>query len=81
MPSYDYRCRQCGTTFEVRRSMTVIDTTATCPDGHADTVKLLSTVAIGGLTTVGARSAGTAPGARASTAPAAGGCCGGDCCG
>jgi putative FmdB family regulatory protein len=72
MPSYDYRCRECGTTFEVRRSITATDTAATCPDGHADTVKLLSTVAIGGLVGVGARDAsGAAPG----------GCCGGGCCG
>jgi hypothetical protein len=42
---------------------------ATCPHGHGDTVKLLSTVAL----------AGTA--SSASSAPAAGGgCCGGGCC-
>ena len=74
MPSYDYRCRQCGTTFEVRRSIAATDTTTTCPDGHADTVKLLSTVAIGGLAPVGARAAAPAP-------SAGGGCCGGGCCG
>ena len=44
---------------------------ATCPDGHDDTVKLLSLVAIGGR-------------AAAAQAPAAppmtgGGCCGGAC--
>jgi hypothetical protein len=42
---------------------------ATCPQGHEDTVKLLSTVAVGG---------------RASATPspsygAGGGCCGGAC--
>jgi len=41
---------------------------AACPQGHDDTVKLLSTVAVGG---------------RASSAPASGGggggCCGGAC--
>jgi putative FmdB family regulatory protein len=73
MPSYDYRCRQCGTTFEVRRSIAATDTTTTCPDGHADTVKLLSTVAIGGLAPVGARAAAPAP-------STGGGCCGGGCC-
>jgi len=73
MPSYDYRCRQCGTTFEVRRSIAATDTTAACPHGHTDTVKLLSTVSIGGRATVGARSGGPAP--------SAGGCCGGGCCG
>lgn len=44
---------------------------AVCPAGHEDTVKLLSTVAVGGT-------AGTsAPAPRA----AGGGCCGGGCCG
>jgi hypothetical protein len=41
---------------------------ATCPQGHDDTVKLLSTVAVGGR----AGSAGQ-PGAGG------GGCCGGSC--
>ncbi len=39
---------------------------ATCPAGHADTVKLLSTVAVGGR-------------AAQSGGPAGGGCCGGAC--
>ena len=38
----------------------------TCPGGHDDTVKLLSTVAVGG---------------RASAGPASGGGGGGGCCG
>ena len=71
MPSYDYRCRQCGATFEVRRSIAATDTTAACPGGHMDTVKLLSTVSLGGRSAVGA----------AAPAPSAGGCCGGGCCG
>jgi len=72
MPRYDYRCRECGSTFEVRRSIAATDTAASCPDGHTDTVKLLSTVAIGGLVAAGVRE-----GAKS----AAGGCCGGGCCG
>lgn len=39
---------------------------ATCPAGHDDTVKLLSTVAMTG---------------GASAPPPGGGCCGGGCCG
>ena len=39
---------------------------ATCPQGHDDTVKLLSTVAVGGLASGAAPSSG-------------GGCCGGAC--
>jgi hypothetical protein len=42
---------------------------ASCPQGHDDTVKLLSTVAIGGL------SSGAAPAAGGG----GGGCCGGGC--
>jgi hypothetical protein len=46
---------------------------ARCPCGHADTVKLLNAVALGG------RAGGGAP---MPAAPAGGGgCCGGGCCG
>ena len=69
MPRYDFRCRACGDTFEVRRPMAESDAPATCPQGHADTIKLLPLVAVGGRA-----GAGPAPG------PAAGGgCCGGAC--
>ncbi|MBE1586356.1 zinc ribbon domain-containing protein [Nonomuraea angiospora] len=68
MPRYDFRCRACGSTFEVSRPMSASDDPATCPDGHADTVKLLSTVSMTG--------AAAAP--RASGG--GGGCCGGGCC-
>jgi putative FmdB family regulatory protein len=78
MPRYDVRCRTCGSTFEVTRSMTSLDEPAPCPDGHLDTVRLLRTVAVTGV----------ASGARAKVAPGVGssgsagsGCCGGGCCG
>ncbi len=48
---------------------------ATCPSGHEDTVKLLTTFA-----TVG-RSGGAPAATPAPAAPAGGGCCGGGCCG
>ncbi|MBB5773288.1 zinc ribbon domain-containing protein [Nonomuraea jabiensis] len=66
MPRYDFRCRACGSTFEVSRPMSASDDPATCPDGHDDTVKLLSTVSM----------TGGAAAPRAS----GGGCCGGGCC-
>ncbi|QTD98295.1 FmdB family zinc ribbon protein [Streptomyces cyanogenus] len=73
MPRYEYRCRTCGDTFELNRPMAESAAPASCPAGHDDTVKLLSTVAMGGV------SRGSAP------APApqggGGGCCGGGCCG
>lgn len=73
VPRYEYRCRSCGDTFEQTRPMSESAAPATCPQGHDDTVKLLSAVAVGG---------------RASSAPspsygggggAGGGCCGGAC--
>jgi putative FmdB family regulatory protein len=74
MPSYDYRCRQCGDTFEIKRSITATAEPVSCPQGHGDTVKLLSTVSVA----VGAKGGG----ARAAGGPSAGGgCCGGGCCG
>lgn len=71
MPLYDFRCRTCGATFEVRRSMADAGAPASCPAGHADTVKLMPLVAVGGRTD-------RAP--VPSDAPdAGGGCCGGAC--
>ncbi len=68
MPRYEFRCRECGSTFEVDRPMARSSEPADCPAGHDDTVKLLSTVGIGGRAAAPASSAG-------------GGCCGGGCCG
>ncbi|HEX6075363.1 MAG TPA: zinc ribbon domain-containing protein [Micromonosporaceae bacterium] len=68
MPTYAYRCRDCSETFEVRRVMSESNDPASCPHGHEDTVKLLSTVAL----------AGSASPGRA--AAPSGGCCGGGCC-
>ncbi|MGQ4409350.1 zinc ribbon domain-containing protein, partial [[Kitasatospora] papulosa] len=48
MPRYEYRCRPCGETFELSRPMAESSAPASCPAGHEDTVKLLSTVAVGG---------------------------------
>ena len=73
MPRYEYRCRACGDTFEVSRPMSAAGQAAQCPQGHSDTVKLLSTVA---LTGGGSRSA-PAPAPR--SGGGGGGCCGGAC--
>ncbi|MEU7180978.1 FmdB family zinc ribbon protein [Streptomyces celluloflavus] len=69
MPRYEYRCRPCGSTFELNRPMAESSAPAVCPDGHEDTVKLLSTVAVGGSASAPAPSGG------------GGSCCGGGCCG
>jgi putative FmdB family regulatory protein len=69
MPRYEYRCRACGDTFEVNRPMAEASEAALCPQGHDDTVKLLSTVAVtGGRSSSGASAGG-----------GGGGCCGGAC--
>jgi putative FmdB family regulatory protein len=73
MPTYAYRCRQCTGTFELNRPMSESSAPATCPDGHEDTVKLLTTVALTG--------AGAGRNAASAPAAAGGGCCGGGCCG
>jgi putative FmdB family regulatory protein len=70
MPRYDYRCRSCGSTFELSRPMAASSDPAVCPEGHTDTVKLLSTVAVTG--------GASAPVQRPSNG--GGGCCGGGCC-
>ena len=72
MPRYEYRCKACGFTFEMRRPMSQSDAPAPCPHGHDDTVKLLSTVSV--ATSASGPSQGSA-------APSGGGCCGGGCCG
>jgi putative FmdB family regulatory protein len=72
MPRYEYRCRACGDTFEVSRPMSESGVPARCPDGHDDTVKLLSTVAVGGRAAASGSAGGPAP-------TGGGGCCGGAC--
>lgn len=69
VPRYEFRCRECSATFEVNRPMSASREPASCPAGHDDTVKLLSTIALSGAS---GRSAAPVP---------AGGCCGGGCCG
>ncbi|GGP46374.1 FmdB family zinc ribbon protein [Saccharothrix coeruleofusca] len=68
MPTYEFRCRACGSTFDVQRPMSESTAPATCPHGHDDTVKLLSMVGLGGKATAPSGGGG-------------GGCCGGGCCG
>ncbi|WP_123977473.1 zinc ribbon domain-containing protein [Streptomyces sp. Ag109_O5-1] len=72
MPRYEYRCRPCGDTFELSRPMAESSAPAACPQGHEDTVKLLSTVAVAGKSSAPTPSSGGGGG---------GGCCGGGCCG
>lgn len=73
MPRYEYRCRACGDTFELTRPMSQSADPCACPQGHDDTVKLLSTVAVGG------RAAASGPMTGGPARASGGGCCGGGC--
>ncbi|MCB1000695.1 MAG: zinc ribbon domain-containing protein [Ilumatobacteraceae bacterium] len=71
MPLYEYRCRTCDQSFELRRPMNDSNAPAPCPDGHVDSVRLLSVFA-----NVGGTSGGVAPSAGPATS---GGVCGSSC--
>jgi putative FmdB family regulatory protein len=67
MPTYAYRCRECEDQFELSRPMSESSAPTPCPVGHDDTVKLLTTISLGGRAGAGAPVGG------------GGGCCGGAC--
>jgi putative FmdB family regulatory protein len=66
MPRYEYRCRTCDERFELQRSMSESAAPASCPEGHPDTVRVLSMFASTGVTSFSSGASG-------------GGCCGGAC--
>lgn len=70
MPLYEYRCKTCDETFEVRRPMSEAGAPAECAAGHP-AVRLLSVFA-----SVGAGGATAAP--AVAPRPTGGGC-GGHC--
>ena len=72
MAVYEYLCRDCETSFEVRRAMGDADVSVMCPSGHTDVRKKLSMFA-----SIGPR--GTDVASIAPAARPAGGCCGGAC--
>jgi putative FmdB family regulatory protein len=74
MALYEYLCRDCDTSFELRRSFGDADRDVTCPSGHTDVRRKLSVFAAVGAST----SSTPAPSARPSMG-SGGGCCGGAC--
>jgi putative FmdB family regulatory protein len=50
MPLYDYRCLECDTVYEERRTMADADSPTTCPAGHVGAVRLLPVFATTGST-------------------------------
>jgi putative FmdB family regulatory protein len=67
MPVYEYRCRTCDTTFEVRRPMSESSAAVECPEGH-EALRVLSVFA----------SVGSSPSAGPTPAPS-GAPCGSHC--
>src|SRR4051794_16537208 len=45
MAFYEYLCRDCDTSFELRRAMVDADDPVTCPNGHTDVRRKLSVFA------------------------------------
>ena len=79
MPLYDYRCRDCDVTFELRRSIADADRDVVCPAGHDSVTRLLPVFAA-----TGRASAGSGPGSAGTfgsfgPSSSGGGCCGGGC--
>jgi len=64
MPLYEFRCRTCDDTFDVRRPMSQAGEPAECPNGHPGAVRLLSVFA----------SVGGSPAAAQPASGPAGGC-------
>lgn len=77
MARYDFRCRTCDSMFEVERPMAQSNEPAPCPDGHTDTVKLLSRISVLAGATPGRVGGGAG---SPSPAPMGGGCGGGCAC-
>jgi putative FmdB family regulatory protein len=73
MPLYEYRCRDCDSVFELRRTMAEANDPISCPDGHPGAVRLLSVFAATGRSSAGG-------GMQTAMAPmGGGGGCGGAC--
>ena len=72
MPLYEFRCRACGSTFTQQRPMSESGNAANCPQGHSDTVRLLTMAGFARKASESASAAKAGPKA---------GCCGGGCCG
>jgi putative FmdB family regulatory protein len=74
MALYEYRCKTCDSTFELRRPMNEANAPAECPDGHPGAVRLLSVFA-----SVGASGASPSAAPCGVPAPVAARGCGSAC--
>ncbi|MEC7427958.1 MAG: FmdB family zinc ribbon protein [Acidimicrobiales bacterium] len=73
VPVYSYRCQKCEETFDRRRPMSESAEPATCPSGHAEAQRLLTTFVSGSGSFTSLDAAQTGPWTGQS------GCCGGGC--
>ena len=73
---YEYLCKDCGSTFELQRSMTDAEGDVRCPAGHDQVRRRFSVVAVSSSS---ASSGSRTPDAPAPTMGSGGGCCGGGC--
>lgn len=63
MPVYEYLCRACETRFDARRPMSEASAPIDCPEGHPDTIRLLSVFAsLGGPEPAPVSGGGCGPG-------------------
>lgn len=69
MPLYEFRCRSCDERFEAWLGSGDAQTGVACPEGHTETVRVFSAVAVTGRASVGA-----APSAPAAPCGSACGC-------
>jgi putative FmdB family regulatory protein len=70
MARYEYLCKDCGSTFELQRSMAEAEGDVRCPAGHSQVRRRFSVFATTG---------GAMPSFDAAPASGGGGCCGGAC--
>ena len=71
MARYEYLCKDCGSTFELQRSMADAEGEVRCPSGHSQVRRRFSVFATTG--------GGSAPAPVMGAGGGGGGCCGGAC--
>jgi putative FmdB family regulatory protein len=69
MARYEYLCKDCGSTFELQRSMADAEGDVRCPSGHSQVRRRFSVFA----------TTGGSPMAETPAMGGGGGCCGGAC--
>ena len=61
MPLYEFRCRDCDDRFEAWLATGEAQSGVTCPEGHGDTVRVFSAVAMTGKAATSAPARPAAP--------------------